>query len=51
MLKLMKIVGLAFVLGVVMVAFSGVKVIENPCNLTAALGGIPICDNNVQWNN
>jgi hypothetical protein len=50
MLKLMKFMGLAIGLMLVAITFGGVKRID-PCNATAALGGRPMCDNNIQWFN
>ncbi len=49
MMKALKFIGLAIGLGFVVVAFSGVKTIGNPCNLTGVLGGPPICDSNIHW--
>ena len=49
MMKALKFIGLAIGLGFVVIAFSGVKFIGNPCNLTGVLGGPPICDSNIHW--
>jgi hypothetical protein len=49
MLKTLKFIGLAIGLVFVAIAFSGVKPIIHPCNLTGVLGGTPTCDDNIQW--
>jgi len=49
MSHLLKFMGLAIGLTLVMIAFSGVKHIHSSCNLTAVLGNIPTCDSNIQW--
>lgn len=49
MAKALKFFSLAIGLGFVVIAFSGVKPFNNPCNLTGVLGGPPICDSNIHW--
>jgi hypothetical protein len=49
MVKTLKFLGLAIGLVSVAIAFSGVKRISNPCNLTDVLSGPPICDSYIQW--
>jgi hypothetical protein len=49
MVKALKFTGLAIGLVFVAIAFSGVKAVSNPCNLTGVLGGTPICESNIQW--
>jgi hypothetical protein len=49
MVKALRFIGLAIGPGFVVIAFSGVKSVSNPCNLTGVLGGPPICDSNIQW--
>ena len=51
MLKALKFMGLAVGLACVVIAFSGVKPLHHSCNLTAVLGGTPVCDTNIQWAN
>jgi hypothetical protein len=47
--KTLKFMGLATGLVFVVIAFSGVKPVIYPCNLTGVLGGTPTCDGNIQW--
>ena len=49
MVKALKFIGLAIGLGLLVIAFGGVKSISNPCHLTGVLGGPPICDSNIRW--
>jgi hypothetical protein len=49
MVKVLKFIGLAIGLVFVVIAFSDVKSITNPCKLTGVLGGRPICDSNIHW--
>ena len=49
MIKALKFIGLTIGLGFVVIAFSGVKPIIYPCNLTGVLGGTPTCEDNIQW--
>jgi hypothetical protein len=49
MLIHLKLMG--FALALAAIALGGTKYMRRPCNLTAVLGGVPTCADNIQWDN